>query len=388
MSEVHPWSTAVVAVPTGKRRPAPGVVGISAIAVYEPPWQLHNDWFGAGLPRKFVQHTGIQSRHVSEEDEATMALRAWESLQAELDCDLRDCAGVMFTSPSLVPMAVARKHFDESLARRERPHYVAQQFVDRLGIDVDPVLGINWFCSGYTKAMSLVQHRVVPKIDLEPDQFLIVATASRISRITDYAFAPTAALFGDMATVTVLARADSRKYPVRFVVLDACAQTVPVDRVPFDFHPRQDVLVPTRDGGCDRDPQRLLFSLNGMEIGDAAPRAMAGATADLLRKTGVRPEEVRFVVPHQAGSGIVRFASMKLEEIGVRGEVINGLTKDVGNVSSCSIPYALKHAWHRLEGTIACPSAGVGPPGKRVVTQGCILLQAVKRQNGSEAAAR
>ncbi|NUQ66595.1 MAG: hypothetical protein HUU20_29380 [Pirellulales bacterium] len=376
-----------VANSPGTGRVGPGTIGISAIAVYEPPWQLENAWFGEGLPRKFVQHTGIQSRHVSEEGETTMALRAWEVLKRESNCELCDCAGVVFASPSLVPVAVARKYVDDRLARSENPRYVARQFVDRLGMAVGPVVGINWFCSGYTRALSLVQHRLLPRISLGRDQFLLVATASRISRITDYAFAPTAALFGDMATLTVLARADSRKYPIRFALLGAAAETAPVGSVPFDFHWRRDVLVPTRDGRCGRDSQRLSFSLNGMEIGDAAPRAMAGATADLLQETGVGPEEIRFVVPHQAGSGIVRFASMKLEGIGIRAEVVNGLTKDVGNVSSCSIPYALKQAWHFLEGTIACPSAGVGPPGKAAVTQGCILLRAARGQNGSRATA-
>lgn len=386
MPEFGHCSAANTAVLPGAYESPAVAVGISAIAIHEPAWQLSNDWFGAGLPRKFFQHTGIQSRRISEEDETTMAVRAWESLQRELDCDLRDCAGVIFVCPSLVPVAVARKYFDGQHARRERPHYVARQFVKRLGIAVDPVVGINWFCSGYAKALSLVHHRILPAMSLGPNQFLLVATASRISRITDYAHAPTAALFGDMATLTVLARADSRKYPVRFVLLGASAETVPVEGVPFDFHWRRDVLVPTRDGRCGRDPQRLMFSLNGMEIGDAAPRAMANATSALLRETGVRPEEIRFVVPHQAGSSIVRFASMKLEEIGVCGEVINGLTKDVGNVSSGSIPYALKQAWHLLDGTIACPSAGVGPPGTSSVTQGCILLRAARRPNGSAAA--
>ncbi len=69
---------------------------------------------------------------------------------------------------------------------------------------------------------------------------------------------------------------------------------------------------------------------------------------------------------------------MKLEEIGVRGEVINGLTSDVGNVSSCSVPYALRKTWNRLQGTIVCPTAGVGHPGDAEVSQGCIILQATE----------
>jgi 3-oxoacyl-[acyl-carrier-protein] synthase III len=358
-------------------------VGISAIAVYEPPWRLSNDWFGTSIPRKFVQHTGINSRCISEEDEITMALRAAESLQRELDFDLRDCVGVVLASPSLVPGVVARKYFDGVFVRRESPNYVARQFANRLGLAVDRVVGINWFCSGYAKALSLVKHCILPKMTLRPDQFLLVATASRISRITDYSCAQTAPLFGDMATLTVLAKVDSQKYPVHFVLVGASAEMMPVDGVLFDFHWRRNVLVPTREGSCDRDPQRLVFSLNGLGIGDAAPRAMAKATADLIRMAGVRREDVRFVVPHQAGSAIVRFATMELEALGIGGEVINGLTSEVGNVSSCSIPYALKQAWHVLDGTIACPSAGVGPPGEARVSQGCILLRAPQHHGGS-----
>ena len=105
---------------------------------------------------------------------------------------------------------------------------------------------------------------------------------------------------------------------------------------------------------------------------------MASATAKALRGMGIRPEEVQFLVPHQAGTGIVRLTAMKLEEIGVHGEVINGLTSDVGNVSSCSVPYALRKTWNQLQGTVVCPTAGVGHPGDAKVSQGCIILQATE----------
>ncbi len=53
-----------------------GSVGISAIAAYEPPWVLENAWLGDSLPRKFVRHTGIRSRRISQEDEQESAIRA------------------------------------------------------------------------------------------------------------------------------------------------------------------------------------------------------------------------------------------------------------------------------------------------------------------------
>ncbi len=354
-------------------------IGISAIATYEPPWILDNDWFEGTIPRKFLQHTGFESRRVAMEDEISLAVRAVSNLQRETGCDLRDCAAIVFASPSYVPLDVARKHLGEHGARQEHLPRSARHLACRLGIPTCPTMGINWFCSGYSKAFSLVSRRIVPRLNLGWEQFVLVITASRISRITDYSCRESAALFGDLATATLLARDDSQRYPVHFRLLHAHADRHPVAKPFFDFHLRENVLSPTANGGKQHDPRRLVFSLDGMGIAEIAPRAMAGAVADALAATGIHPENVRFVLPHQAGTSIVRFTAMKVEQLGVRGEVLNGLTMRVGNVSSGSIPFSLKKAWLRLAGTIVCPTAAVGPPGACEVSQGCLVLRATPR---------
>jgi hypothetical protein len=59
----------------------------------------------------------------------------------------------------------------------------------------------------------------------------------------------------------------------------------------------------------------------------------------------------------------------------VRGELVNGLTRQTGNVSACSVPHALRETWSRLTGLIACPTAAVGSPGRPEALQGCVLLR-------------
>lgn len=354
----------------------PQRVGISSIAVHEPPWVLANDWFADFLPRKFVQHTGIHSRHISVEDETTMAVHAVENLRREAGCDLRDCAALIFVSPSFLHGYVAREYYGEQLARQESTSRAARQIVRRLDSPTMLSCGINWGCSGYSKGVSILRRHLLPSLTLTRDQFVLVVTASRISRITNFGCEKTGPLFGDLATATLFSRVDSAKYPVRFDLLYAGAGMQPAERVFFDYSLQEDILVPTPDGGKDSTSQRLVFSLDGLGIADAAPRAMASATAKALHDAYIQPEEVKFVVPHQAGTGIVRFTEMKLEEIGVHAELINGLTSEVGNVSSCSVPYALKKTWDKLQGTIACPTAGVGHPGEATVSRGCVLLRA------------
>jgi len=118
--------------------------------------------------------------------------------------------------------------------------------------------------------------------------------------------------------------------------------------------------------------------MDGMGIADAAPRAMASATSEMVDDQGLSPEQIDYIVPHQAGSAIVRLAEMKLRDAGFTGPVVNGMTCHIGNVSSGSIPYTLKDKWDQLGGNVFCPIASVGPPGEAAVAQGCIALRSTE----------
>jgi 3-oxoacyl-[acyl-carrier-protein] synthase III len=367
-------------------RPAPQL-GISAIAVHQPAWQLENGWFGGAMPRKFAHHTGIEARGISLDDEITMGLHAVRRLKAATGCDLADCRGIALVSPSFIPAGVARRHLPPDRAAAERPGRAARGLVRALGLRRCRSIGINWFCCGYARALAVVVNRWAPRLALDDDGFLLVVVATRISRITDYSCPQTAGLFGDMASATLLAPAASRRHPPHFLVLHADAARRPVERPVFDFHVRSGVPVPAPDGGTLHADERLVYALDGMAIAEIAPRAMSAAVAEALEATGIAGDDVRFVVPHQAGTGIVRFTAMQLDGHGVRGDIVNGLTRRTGNVSACSIPHALDASWSRLTGLVACPAAAVGSPGRAEVLQGCVLLESTPTHDRQAAAA-
>ena len=311
-----------------------------------------------------------------------MGVRAVENLRRETGCDFGDCAGVVFISSSLLPYALARQHLGEERGKRERIGLAMREFARRLGIEPPHVRGANWGCSGYAKGLQIAR-RTAAAVELKPDQFILLATVNRTSKITDYGQAAAAAVFGDMAQVTLLASVESQKYPVHFRLLYSATASQRADGVFFKYQLRKNVLTPTCDGGRTAEPERVVFALDMMGLGDTAPRAMAEAAAKALRAAGVQPQDVRYVIPHQAGSGMVRLTAIKLDELGIRGEVINGITREIGNVSSSSIPYAIKQAWDRLDGIIACPQAGVGRPGTATVSYGCTILEATEHHRYS-----
>ena len=224
-------------------------VGISAIATYEPPWVLCNDWFQNILPRKFVEHSGIVSRRISQEDEITMGVRAVENLRRETHCNLGDCAAVVFVASSLVAPVAPGESQSRKQVSRKYGQAAARQFCRRIGCPAVPVFSINWGCSGYSRAMAIVHRLIVPAMPLRSHQFILVVTVNRTSKIVDFGCKQTAPVFGDMAQATLLARVDSRQHPVHFALVHASAENRPVGGVFFDFHWRENVLVPTPDGG-------------------------------------------------------------------------------------------------------------------------------------------
>jgi 3-oxoacyl-[acyl-carrier-protein] synthase III len=362
-------------------------LGISAIAIHQPAWELENEWFGDTMPRKFAHHTGIEARGISVDDEVMMGLQAIRRIQRETSCDLAACRGLVFVSPSLIPPTIARRYLDPDQAAVERPARAARQLARAFGMRRCRTIGLNWFCCGYSRALSVIQTRVAPRLALARDEFLLVVVATRISRITDYACGQTAGLFGDMASATLIAPLASHRHPVHFELVHAHAERQPIERSAFDYHVRPAVPVPAPDGGRDVAAERLVYSLDGMAIAETAPRAMAAAVARALATSGLTGGDVSHVVPHQAGTGIVRFTSMKLEEQGITAEVVNGLVRRTGNVSACSVPHALHQTWDRLRGLVACPTAAVGSPGRPEVLQGCVLLRSTPHHDRRAVAA-
>jgi len=215
-------------------------LGISAISTFKPDWILGNDWFES-IPRKFAKHTGILERPVSEVDEVSLAVEAVNNLVAEYSVDLKQCAAVIFSSPSFVPLPIAKVYLDEQRATNENLDDAAQQFVDKANLQPRQLLIDSTYCAGYATALSRVLDSYESAFDLAEDEFVLVVTASRISRITDYSCRQTAGLFGDLATATVVSRMDSEIYPVHFQLLDASVELQPTNRPFFNFLKRQDV---------------------------------------------------------------------------------------------------------------------------------------------------
>jgi 3-oxoacyl-[acyl-carrier-protein] synthase III len=257
--------------------------GIAAIGSYDPGGAelcLTNAWYESRgvIGRKFLAHTGIQSRGISFLSEAQMASRAIASLRRQSDFDPSDCAGVFLSSSSLVPVEQTdwRRDCLKALGRWEDLHRfigpavglpdgvlrslqwtdelrnwdAIRRLAHKIGISdeqiaaieeqclaefgsidattaavarelaVSPqhVRGVNWGCSGYVRAWELLESELTERTRPSREQFYLLITVSRTSKFTDFGASDTGALFGDFATATLVTHRENPRHPPRLLL--------------------------------------------------------------------------------------------------------------------------------------------------------------------------
>lgn len=264
-----------------------------------------------------LERTGIKERHFVAEGEdcvtlaadASKSALAYAGLSGE-DIDLILCA--TSTAPESMPSAAC----------------LVGEAIGAPGVGAMDVAAA---CTGYSYAAS-VAHSML-KSGAAHRVLLIGADA--MTKVVDAGDRSTAVLFGDGAGAVVLERGTGESGFVDHI-LGADGRMAPLGRA-----------------GHPGTPNKLYQ--NGREVFKFAARIFPEMTEKLLARNGVSPEEVQYVIPHQANARIIH-AAMRRMKIPEERVVIN-LTR-FGNTSAASIPISYPDIFDNLE------------PGRYVVTVG------------------
>jgi 3-oxoacyl-[acyl-carrier-protein] synthase-3 len=81
---------------------------------------------------------------------------------------------------------------------------------------------------------------------------------------------------------------------------------------------------------------------SGKDVYKRAVIGMTDACRSLLDKAGVAPEDVRWLIPHQANARIMKTVA---DRLGFGPDRVISDVDRVGNTSAASIPIALDEAW-------------------------------------------
>jgi 3-oxoacyl-[acyl-carrier-protein] synthase III len=292
---------------------------ISSVGCFVPPEVLTNDDLSRMVETNdqwIVERTGIRERHIAGPDVATsdMAIAAArEALrQRGIDASELDAILVCTVTPDMLFPSTA---------------CLVQ---DRLGAagawGFDLVAACSGFVYGITTAAHLVGAGTHRKV--------LVIGADTMSRIIDYQDRATCILFGDGAGAFLIE--SSEEAEIGFV-----GHLNEVDGSGGDF-----LKMPAGGSRLPASAETVANRLHyvkqeGQQVFKFAVRKMSELCEGLLNKHGVKPSEIRLLIPHQANKRIIAATG---ERLGLREDQVVINLDRYGNTTAATIPLATRDA--------------------------------------------
>ncbi len=260
---------------------------------------------------EIIRITGIEQRYYADETESATSLSkiAVDHALAQAGVDVSAIDGIILATiipDQPVPSAAS------ALARA-------------LGVPHALAFDVNAACSGWLYALEV--GRALIKGGTASN--LIVVTAELLSRITNPKDHATAFLFGDGAGAAVLTNGDGGHRLNRMQLSGDAKHFEAIQRT----------------GGGARMPlpdasnlDHFYLSMNGPVVFKQAVISFSNIIEETLRRQQMSPDEVSWIVPHQANERILRAVSKR---VGIPFEKFVVTIGKYGNTSAASVSMAL-----------------------------------------------
>lgn len=261
------------------------------------------------------ERTGIHQRHVAKDDQFPSTLAVEASIKALTVANLRPT------------------DLDLIICSTSSPEYIfpatACLVQDQLGATKAGAFDLLAACSGFIYALNMGAQAIRSG---SIRSALIIGTET-LSRFVNWKDRGTCILFGDGAGAFVL-QASNEPGGVLSAVMHSDGSG-------------GNLL--TLEGGGSRYPAteatvhdgRHYIKMDGNEVFRFATRVMASATQEVIDCAGIKMDDIRWIVPHQANIRIIQAAARGLK-LPMDRFIVN--LQNYGNTSTASIPIAMVEA--------------------------------------------
>ncbi len=284
---------------------------VMGVGHYLPARVVPNSEFAASIDTSdewIKSRSGIERRHFAADDENTSDLATKAALAALADAGLRvdavDAIVVATSTPDLTFPSVA------SMVQA------------KLGMTRGFAFDVQAVCAGFVYALANAD----ALIKSEQAACVLVIGAETFSRLMDWDDRTTSVLFGDGAGAVVLTTMPGTGDPSDRGILATDLNS--------DGRFKDLLYV---DGGTSTGTTGHL-RMQGREVFRHAVEKLAETAHRSLAKAGLGPDDVDWIVPHQANIRIIEGTAKKM---GVPMDRVVVTVQDHGNTSAASIPLAL-----------------------------------------------
>ncbi|WP_069815569.1 beta-ketoacyl-ACP synthase III [Streptomyces sp. TP-A0874] len=281
---------------------------VLALGHHQPSRILTNDDLAAMVDTSdewIRSRVGIRTRHIAGPDETVDEMAAAAAAKA--------LAGSGLPAGDIDLVLVA------TCTAVDRSPNVAARVAARLGLTSPAVMDLNVVCAGFTHALATADHAVRAGAASKA----LVIGAERFTDMADWTDRSTCVLLGDGAGAAVVVASEEPEIgPVLWGSMPEMGRAVRIEGSPG------------------------RFSQEGQAVYRWATTHLPPIARQLCERSGVRPEELAAVVPHQANLRIIEPLARR---IGAVNAVIARDIVDSGNTSAASIPLALSKMVERGE---------------------------------------
>jgi 3-oxoacyl-[acyl-carrier-protein] synthase-3 len=254
-----------------------------------------------------VERTGIRARYVAGAGETTATLARDAALKA------LEHAGLEPRDIGLIVLATATP--DQTFPSS------ATKIQAMLGIDDCIAFDVHAVCTGFLYALSVADSMLRSGMAKKA----LVIGAETFSRILDWNDRATCVLFGDGAGALVLSAEEGE-------------QGILATRLHADGRHNDMLFV---DGGPSTTGTVGKLRMKGREVFRHAVINLADVLSEVLNAAGLGPDDVDWVVPHQANARILDATAKKL---GLPAEKVVMTVDQHANTSAASVPLAFDTA--------------------------------------------
>ena len=282
---------------------------INGTGSYLPKRQLTNTELESTIDTTdewIFSRTGISSRRVASDDETTASMASAAAIAAI------EASSISAEDIDLIVVATCTPdNFFPS---------VACQVQKALNISRPiPAFDISAACSGFVYALDVAKQYITSNAA----KHVLVIGSEVLSRAVDWSDRTTCILFGDGAGAFVLSASD--KPGILGSVLHSSYDT-------------DDLLT---YGNNLVDNNKTYIRMRGNEIFKLAVNIMGDIVDEVLKKSNLQKEDIKWLVPHQANIRIIKAIAKKLDL--PMSQVIVTI-ENHGNTSAASIPLALDYS--------------------------------------------
>jgi 3-oxoacyl-[acyl-carrier-protein] synthase-3 len=259
-----------------------------------------------------VSRTGIRERRIAAEDEFTSDMGARAARQA------LELGGI---NPQSIDLIIVATCTGDTVFPS-----TACYIQDKIGATRAAAFDVQAACSGFLYALVTAEQF----ISAGAYETILVVGAEKLSSIVNWQDRNTCVLFGDGAGAVILQHRPGARGLLAFDLGADGAQTSILSV------PASGCRMPITAEVIDQRLQYLQMS--GKEVFKYAVNAMNRSAEECLEKAGIKPDQIRWFIPHQANFRIVDAVAQRMN-VGMEHFVMN--LDLYGNTSSACMPIAL-----------------------------------------------